>query len=94
MLAFQNKMQDFYIHMRTVVQDIMLKMCVILEKEKKSFHKKKKFAKGGFYRALGLESDLMWDFLDAIQSSNVIQRIDGWRQSSMETENLEKELEL
>lgn len=43
-----------------------------------------------FYRTVGVESDLMWDFLDAVQSSNVIQGIDGRRQSSMETENLHK----
>lgn len=52
MLAFQNEMQDFYIHMRTVVQDIMLKMCVILEKEKKSFPKKKILLKVAFIERL------------------------------------------
>lgn len=41
-------------------------------------------------RTVGLETDLMWDFLDAVQGSNVIQRIDGRRQSSMETENLQE----
>lgn len=61
----------------------MLKMCV----KKIALE----VAKGGF---CSLESDLMWDFLDAVQRSNVIQRIDGWRQSSMETENLENQLQL
>lgn len=52
MLAFQNEMQDFYIHMRTVVQDIKLKMCVILEKEKKKTFQKKMLLKVAFIERL------------------------------------------
>lgn len=42
-------------------------------------------------KEMALASDLVWDFLDAVQSSNVIQRIDGRRQSSMKTENLQQQ---